>query len=319
MDVQKQLKTAGTHNGKFHADEVMATAILEEIFDIRLTRTRDPEILGKLDIVYDVGGGEFDHHGIEKKYREDGTPYAACGLIWNRFGKDVISHEDKSLSEDEVNSVFDCIDRSLIEGIDAFDNGIKSKKDTIPMMNITSIINGFNPVWYSDENQDEAFNNAVNTISPVLKNSIIQKIAVIRSKDEVVKAYKNRKIPQVLILDRYLPWRNALFEIDENKEVLFVVFPGTDGYTIQTIREKGFEDRKKLPKSWAGKEKEELAAVTGVSDAIFCHSARFIAAARSFEGIMKMAELALNEPVERERKGLLSLIKRIFSKKNHYR
>ena len=65
----------------------MATAILKQIFDLDIHRTRDLDELEKLDIVYDVGRGEFDHHGVDKVYREDGIPYAASGLIWERFGR----------------------------------------------------------------------------------------------------------------------------------------------------------------------------------------------------------------------------------------
>ncbi|WP_073008277.1 MYG1 family protein [Clostridium amylolyticum] len=90
MDNKKQFRRVGTHDGRFHADEVMATAILKEVYEIELTRTRDENVLKTLDIVYDVGGGEFDHHGMDKIYRENGTPYAACGLIWRGFGKEVI-------------------------------------------------------------------------------------------------------------------------------------------------------------------------------------------------------------------------------------
>jgi len=44
----------------------MSTAIVKEIFDVDVIRTRDKEILDTLDLVYDVGGGEYDHHDIEK-------------------------------------------------------------------------------------------------------------------------------------------------------------------------------------------------------------------------------------------------------------
>jgi uncharacterized UPF0160 family protein len=54
-----------------------------------------------------------------------------------------------------------------------------------------------------------------------------------------------------------------------------------------------FEARKDLPAAWAGLRDAELAAVTGVPDAVFCHNNLFIAAARSFEGILKMAQQAL--------------------------
>ena len=41
---------------------------------------------------------------------------------------------------------------------------------------------------------------------------------------------------------------------------------------------------------------EELVAVTGVKDAVLCHTGRFIATAGSFQGIMKMDILAITEP-----------------------
>lgn len=248
-------------------------------------------------------------------YRENGTPYAACGLIWNRFGKYVLKFKDPSLSEDEINSIFKYIDRNLIEGIDAQDNGIRISDGEIPMMNIASIISGFNPTWDSDRNEDEAFNEAVESVSYILRNTIEHRISVLKARADVVKAYENRAIPQVLILDKYFPYGEALRDIDDNKEVFFVVYPRKDSYAIQTIRTTGGEDRKKFPKAWAGKRDEELAEVTGVSDAVFCHTGRFIAVANSFEGIMNLAKLAIDEPEEEVPRGLFGFIRNLFSKK----
>ncbi|MFL0266986.1 MYG1 family protein [Candidatus Clostridium radicumherbarum] len=78
--MKKEFKRIGTHDGRFHADEVMATAILKEIFEVELIRTRDSAVLDMVEIVYDVGGGQFDHHGAEKIYREDSIPYASSGI-----------------------------------------------------------------------------------------------------------------------------------------------------------------------------------------------------------------------------------------------
>jgi len=50
-----------------------------------------------------------------------------------------------------------------------------------------------------------------------------------------------------------------------------------------------------FPESWAGKNGKELAEITGVEDAIFCHNARFICSAKSKEGAMKLAQMALEE------------------------
>jgi uncharacterized UPF0160 family protein len=55
-----------------------------------------------------------------------------------------------------------------------------------------------------------------------------------------------------------------------------------------------YENRKKLPESWGGKSGEELTKVTGVEGSVFCHNARFMAVNKTKEGILKMAEIALN-------------------------
>ena len=37
-------------------------------------------------IVYDVGGGMFDHHSEPRECRPNGVPYAAFGLLWRVLG-----------------------------------------------------------------------------------------------------------------------------------------------------------------------------------------------------------------------------------------
>lgn len=54
-----------------------------------------------------------------------------------------------------------------------------------------------------------------------------------------------------------------------------------------------FEMRLALPESWAGARDKELQEVTGVSDAVFCHTRRFIAGAGSLKGAKQLADLAL--------------------------
>jgi uncharacterized UPF0160 family protein len=289
----------------------MATAILKEVFEVEIIRTRDSKILDKLHIVYDVGGGKFDHHGTEKVFREDDIPYAASGLIWSEFGRQVIKSKDSSLKEEEVESVFQYIDRILIEGIDALDNGVWIDTTEIPLMNISSIISGFNPNWKSDKDENEAFNEAVKIASSVLDNAMNNKFSVLKARDIVAGAYENRKTKELLILNKYCPYGESLRDIDKDNEVLFVAYPKKDGYAMQTVRKEDRQDKKKLPEAWAGKRDEELGAVTGVKDAVFCHTGRFIAVAGSLQGIMKMARLAIDEPEERVESGIIGFIKRI--------
>lgn len=58
--------TGITHGGKFHADDILSTCLLRysfpEIKISRVNRVSSDMTLENGVIVYDVGGGEFDHH-----------------------------------------------------------------------------------------------------------------------------------------------------------------------------------------------------------------------------------------------------------------
>ena len=79
--------------------------------------------------------------------------------------------------------------------------------------------------------------------------------------------------------------------------ILFVISHsiGEQRYLIHTVplNAETFDARADLPEPWAGLRDADLAAVTGVPDATFCHNGRFIAAAKSFDGIRALAQQAL--------------------------
>ena len=79
-------------------------------------------------------------------------------------------------------------------------------------------------------------------------------------------------------------------------EALYVVYPKSDGWGMQAVPKAlgSFENRKDLPEAWGGHADEELAAITGVEDALFAHTKRFYASARSREGILALARQALD-------------------------
>jgi uncharacterized UPF0160 family protein len=64
---------------------------------------------------------------------------------------------------------------------------------------------------------------------------------------------------------------------------------------MTAIQEEGFVNRIDPPKEWRGLYDEELQKVSGVKDAVFCHRSGFLTIAGSFDGIMKMAKIALGE------------------------
>jgi uncharacterized UPF0160 family protein len=286
-------KTIVTHNGNFHADDVFSIAALKNIFpSFTLIRTRDLEVIAKADIVIDVGGeydpeaGRFDHHqrgGAGK--RENGIPYSSFGLIWQKYGVDICAG-----NQDVANAV----DTGLVSTIDAIDCGhVEGIYDGI---SLSQTISMFNPTWQEDSHFDSCFDEAVDFASRVLTRFIASASGGISAKTIVAKAIDNAQDPRVIVLDKYIPWKRTVHALSE--KALYMIYPSQTGqWRIQTVPvEPGsFEDRKPLPKDWAGLSDKTLQQVTGINDAMFCHNGLFIAGAESFESTMKMASMALQE------------------------
>ena len=294
---EKKIKTLGTHNGKFHADDVMATAILNLLLgNIKVIRTRDESILKKLDFVYDISLGEFDHHQLNKEIRENNIPYAACGLVWREFGLRVIQKFNSEFNENDIISIFDYVDKNLIQGIDATDNGIDIKTE-IKVTSISDIVQSFNPTWDSSDSKDEAFEEATLYAIEVIKRIISKQVSVIKARIIVNEAFQNRNINEIMVLKNGCPWLQQLLKIDVNNEVLFVISPDDDNaeYKIQTVKKTAdtFAARKDILESIRGKSSEEINSIIKIEDAIFCHKAGFIASTKSIESALKIAKLSI--------------------------
>lgn len=303
-----------THNSVFHADEVMATAILQYVFGKgKIVRTNNPyEYKDNPEaIIYDIGYGEFDHHqkGGNGK-RDNGIPYAACGLIWDKYGirciESIIKSMHLCLSESDTLDVWKMINESIIQGIDANDNGYRP--DPIPSvkyLSISAIISSLNNIPYyggvEDPEQDLLFDDAVDICSKILSANI-RRFADMKNTETVLKALiKDRDNKHILVLKKYTPWVRAVTENTDKDEIWYVVFPSSRNkgeWNMQAVPLSidTFEQRHSVPKSWWGGNKETLPKITGVKTASFCHpSTGFLTAAGSLEDILKLAEIACKE------------------------
>ncbi|ALO35058.1 metal-dependent hydrolase [Colwellia sp. MT41] len=285
--------TIATHNGNFHADDVFSIAALKHIFPaFNLVRTRDLDIIAKADIVIDVGGeydpdtGRFDHHQRGGAgARENGIPYSSFGLIWQKYGL-AICQDNQELA--------DAVDTELVSTIDAIDCG--HVEGVATGISLSQTIAMFNPTWQEDSHFDSCFDEAVDFAARVLTRFIAAANGGISAKDIVAKAIENAEDARVIVLEKYTPWKRTVHAL--STEALYMVYPSGSGqWRIQTVPvEPGsFEDRKSLPKAWAGLSEQALRDVTGLDDAMFCHNGLFIAGAESFASTMKMAAMALKE------------------------
>ena len=319
--------TIATHSGTFHADDVFGVGVLMGVFPSHtLLRTRDKALIATADFVVDVGGtwdaasGRFDHHqrgfeGARPPRLVDGAivpgvGYASAGLVWSAFGTAYVQAwaqtHGHSLDEAAVASVVQTIDHSLVQYLDIVDTG---QGDVAPgIFGLSSLVAQLNTHWLEEQGLDLAakaqlletrFREAIAITRKFLDHAISKKVAQIRAMDIVRQAPRLLGGKLLHLREGGMPWTRVV--VDEMPEVMFVIYPDSDGnqYQIKTVPAEvgSFDTRMDLPASWAGLRDQELAAVTGVPDSVFCHLNLFIGGARSFEGAVKLAELALAEPV----------------------
>ena len=304
VKITKNIKDANciTHAGTFHADEIFATLILSKIIP-GITLIRLPEFgkeentLAKQNvIVYDIGGGKYDHHQLGGNgIRENGVKYAACGLIWKSYGRELL----RKYEVKELDYTLDYIDRNLIQFIDANDNGqLQKLQADYSNVHLSHIVSLFNPKWDEDVDSDINFMRALNVCEIIFDEFLNDTVSKMKAKDLVDNAIENSK-QGIMILDEFAPWKEFLLNSknEKAKNINFAVFPSSrGGYNVYAVPlELGsFENRKSLPVSWRGLRDTELQKITGVKTARFCHNAGFICSADSKEGALELAIMANN-------------------------
>ncbi|HEY4280962.1 MAG TPA: MYG1 family protein [Conexibacter sp.] len=287
-----------THNGSFHADEVFAIAALQLLHGdaLEIVRTREPHLLAEADLRVDVGlrddaaAGDFDHHqrgGAGE--RPNGIRYASFGLVWRAFGAQIAGSDE----------IAKRIDEAIVQTVDANDTGqnvVEPLVEGFSPFSVPYAIASLNPNWDEDASgagKQAAFDAALALAGSILERALASARATERAAELVRSAIARASDPRLIELDRGMPWHRAV--LASAPEALFVVYPREEDWGLQAVpRVLGeFANRKDLPEAWAGLTGDELAAVTGVADARFCHSGRFMCVAGSRDGVMALAAQAL--------------------------
>jgi uncharacterized UPF0160 family protein len=305
-----------THSGSFHADDVFGVAVLAALHpDHTLARTRDAGVIAQADFAVDVGGewdparGRFDHHqrGFDGA-RASGEGYASAGLVWREFGtayvRQVADGLGASLAEGSIAGIAADLDASLVRYLDMVDTGAAMVAPGV--FGISSLVAALNSTWVEEQGLDpqahgalqlERFREAMALVQRYLQRLVLRRVGQELAADRV------RAAPRLLggrvlhLAEGGMPWTRVV--LDEMPEVLFVLYPERDEagerHVLRTVPVKAdsFEARRDLPAAWAGLRDAQLAAASGVFDALFCHTNLFIAVARSFDGALRLAELAL--------------------------
>ena len=283
--------TLGVHDGHFHPDDVVCAALLFMAYGrerVRVVRSREAETLEKCLYVLDVGERDLvtadrvclDHHQQDSLTRPNGVKASAAGKLM-----DLMFADEKDTLE-EMRALF-------LDALEAEDNG----QELFPGGHVFSFADVMNLTWREDPGEGDArFIAAAETAQRVLERAVAACRDAAEGKARVREALKNAGA--TVILDGRYPWQDTV--IAHNKahpedKKLFVVYPdGRGRWSLKTVpRERGgFTAEKDLPAAWAGLRDDALCAATGVSGAIFCHKARFLAVFDSREGAIAAAAKA---------------------------
>lgn len=296
-----------THDATFHADEVVASVIAALYLNlskglnvVKICRTSYvPKDLNEEVIVYDVGGGRFDHHNIKDsifKVRRNGVPYAAAGLIWRTFGNELIQNTP------DDRAVWFEVERKLIRGIDAIDNGTLPPVDyPASAMSISNVISSFNPNWDDDIiTYDEAFLEALSFAGIIFDNIFKRALSKVKAK-KLVEESIERADGEIMIMECFLPWtKHLLYSENPNAEkIKFVIYKsqrgGFEWHTVPKGKTRDLHNipRVSVPEAWRGLRDEDLQKVTGIPTAIFCHLSGMTGSAETLEDTIAMVKLAI--------------------------
>lgn len=218
--------------------------LLPEYADAQLVRSRDPAVLGKCDIVVDVGGQydgtkRFDHH--QREFAETFSPkhktkLSSAGLVYKHFGPQLVAARlhlppAGAATHPSVQLVLHKLYSSFIEALDANDNGIAAyPADVEPAYEIGGItlpqlVGGLNrPSWKPEPSdqveEDTLFQSASQLVGEAFERTLDHyALAWLPAREFVESALQKRTEHdadgRILVLERLVPWKDHLFSLEE--------------------------------------------------------------------------------------------------------
>jgi uncharacterized UPF0160 family protein len=254
-DTAPSEKVIGTHSGTFQADEAMGCWMLLQLplyRNSKIVRSRDLEVLGKLDIVIDVGGIyehsklRYDHHqrGYDERFAlpraSEGnaeeprcTKLSASGLVYRHYGKEVIRQYYPNLTEEYLDLAYVKLYDNLLEALDAIDMGVEMIPEGVTAVykdttGLASRVGRLNPRWNEiDEatgetpSLDARFQDAVvlcgkdfcSAMTVVVESDIPARELVERA---LLKRAEVCSSGQIIALESGgLPWKQHLYDLEK--------------------------------------------------------------------------------------------------------
>lgn len=278
---------------------------------------------------YDHSQKKYDHHQrgyderFEAKVKTDAegnevitercTKLSASGLVYRHYGKEVIKNTYPSLSEKELDLVYSKMYNTFMEAIDAVDTGVEQVAEGVDLVykdctGLSRRVGRLNPRWNEDTESD--IDARFEQASALCGEDFLQVLSQIVESDLPARAFVEQAVLKRYEIDNSgeiikfesggMPWKGHLYDLEKEHKldplVKFVLYTDQGGmWRIQAVTVEGqaFENRLSLPEEWRGVRDEDLTKIAGIEGCKFCHAAGFIGGNETFEGALKMAQVAL--------------------------
>lgn len=254
------------HNGGFHADDVLAVALVKALQpSVCWKRTRH---VPDGDFAVDVGGGPYDHHSVPRpKWEEYDAPHCGASRLWvDPFFQEVFT---RRFGVGPAGRRW--MEETLFLPICREDNGLPSQGT-----NLLGVVRHMNPGWDAVPDQDfedTCFAEAVALAEKVLEACINQARCVDRAQ-YVLEDIPDEEI--VRIPAGLSGWKDHL----SGKITKFVIYPAlSGGWSVQSVPpapDRVTEQKIPHPVSWRGLRNEALSEASGLPGGIFCHASGFL-------------------------------------------
>lgn len=199
----KTINVFVTHNGIAHCDDKIAAVLCgmfkyvtktycddetlkQEILNInllcvlRIGHDEVKEMIEKDDgvnitLMFDIGGGQFDHHQKDARMRPadkiyDGRgdcKYSACSLLWNEFGRQWLSRVTGCKQEKLLERGWTIVDK-VLQSIDRQDN-----YGPVDGYNaLSSVMSYYDNLHNPKHSFDDSIKNTLDFIFPIIKEAM---------------------------------------------------------------------------------------------------------------------------------------------------
>lgn len=290
-----------THNGKFHADDVFAVALITLYLDSKsqlynIVRTRNVDVISEADMVVDVGREynstkyRFDHHQGDIAARDNGVPYASFGLVWKHLSPWLFSEEFISFFDSNFVQLIDAIDC----GYELFTPHISGVDET-SYDSLLRIL--YAPSWQQEslESWDAGFQLAVTFAKEVISKSYNNFVCKKEAEAILAEILEKTTNKSIVVLEKRMPLVDSAHMNSLFADTDYIISPELDGkFGILALDEVGkrFCPKKPFPKAWRGLVGKELEDASGIKGAGFCHLTGFFAVTENIESAVKFAQKA---------------------------